>query len=207
MLGKPWAVPPEWPGETAFIVAGGPSVRGQPLELLRGRRAIAVNTSWEAVPWAAFLFFGDSRWWREHRERTGIYAGRIVTVSRHAVGPGLLRLDKHRPPPALRAERTAVAQSRTSLAGAIGLAVHLGAARLVLLGADGGPAPDGRTHHHAPHPWPPRPDCWGPQLAELRALAPALAARRIAVRNASPGTRIDWWPVARLEDCLGNDWT
>ena len=66
-----WSVPRAWPGETAYIVAGGPSVAWQDLGLLRGRRVIAVNSSWEAVPWAAILLFADLRWWQANAVRAG----------------------------------------------------------------------------------------------------------------------------------------
>ena len=56
-----WSVPREWPGETAFIVGGGPSVLGQDLDALRGRRVIVINSSVYAVPGADFLFFDDHR--------------------------------------------------------------------------------------------------------------------------------------------------
>lgn len=197
-----WSVPPEWKGETAYIVAGGPSVAQQNLELLRGRKVVAVNTSWEAVPWAAFLFFADLRWWQANAVRVGTFAGRIVTCSKIAVAPGLLHLDKIRPPPVLAAKPHQVAMQRTSLAGGIGLLVHAGVARIVLLGADMKAAPDGRTHHHRTHGWPAKPGCWDKQLLELKAMAPALAERSIEVINTSLESRIDWWPKRPLADCL-----
>jgi hypothetical protein len=67
-----WNVTPEWAGETVFIVAGGPSVAAQNLDVLAGRKVIAVNSSYERVPGADVLFFGDCRWWDEHRERDAL---------------------------------------------------------------------------------------------------------------------------------------
>jgi hypothetical protein len=63
-----WRVAPEWADETAFIVAGGTSVQQLDLALLRGRRVIAVNSSYEVVPFADFLFFNDASWWETHRK-------------------------------------------------------------------------------------------------------------------------------------------
>src|SRR4029450_12910778 len=78
-----WSVPREWPGETVFIVGGGPSVLQQDLGLLRGRRVIVINSSFYSVPWADILYFGDYRWWNEPENKAAIagFAGRAVTVS------------------------------------------------------------------------------------------------------------------------------
>lgn len=58
---------PDWRGETAVIVASGPSAKDQPLESARGRcRFIAVNQSWELAPWADILYGCDFRWWKAH---------------------------------------------------------------------------------------------------------------------------------------------
>jgi hypothetical protein len=198
----PWSASPEWKGEAVFIIAGGPSVAQQDLGPLRGRRTIAINSSWEAAPLASVLFFGDERWWRHNRERLAGFGGRIVTVAKFVAEPGLLRMEKRRPPPALASERTALAMRYTSLAGAINLAVHLGAARLVLLGADLKAAANGRTHHHKDHPWPAKPGCWDKQLVEVRAMAGPLAALGIEVVNTSMESRIDWWAKRPLVDCL-----
>ena len=79
-----YPVPREWPGETVFIVGGGPSVLGVDLEALRGRRVIAINSSVYAVPWADILYFGDWRWWHEPENKAAVasFPGRVVTTSR-----------------------------------------------------------------------------------------------------------------------------
>jgi hypothetical protein len=201
-----WRVAPEWAGETAFIVAGGTSVLGQDLSRLRGRRVIVVNSSYEAVPFADFLFFGDASWWETHyrREALAVFAGRVVTVSVRAVGERLLRLRRRVPPPGLSLDPSCVVSERTSLQGAINLAVHLGAKRIVLLGADMCRARDGRSHHHSPHPRPNKPGnrTWDIQMTQLRLIAAPLRTLGIEVINTSPISRIDWWPRAELAGCL-----
>jgi hypothetical protein len=199
-----WQVPREWPDETAFIIAGGPSVASQPVELLDGRRVIVVNSSYALVPWAPFLFFGDSRWWGDHAERVlSIFRGRIVTAAAEArPSERLLKLRKQQPP-GLAEDTNAVRMRRTSLSGAINLAAHLGAAQIVLLGADGGPDASGRTHHHAPHRWDQLTHCWRDQRSDMETLVAPLAARGIRVINASPGSKLaDLWPVMPLCEAL-----
>ena len=209
-----WIVPRAWEGETAFIVASGPSRLSQGIERLEGRRGIAINSSGFDVPWADYLFSGDGRWlnlWRDTLIRD--WPGRVVTYARSANWPGLKRLVKLDPPSVGRRSATAAATGistdprsvvcrRTSLQGAINLAVLLGARRVVLLGADGGPSADGATHAHAPHPWPQKPGCWDEQLVDLKTAVAPLAQLGVEVLNASPGSRLKLWPITTLDEVL-----
>jgi hypothetical protein len=215
MSGPAWFIPPAWAGQTCFIVGGGPSVAVQPIERLRGRRVIALNSSYLAVPFADFLLFADTRWYEQHRGRREFqaFAGQRVTCSPHIHDERIWRL-RRRNPPGLAGELDAVVMSRTVMAAALNMAAHLAAARIVMLGLDGQPAPidladlvargfpaelAGRTHHHEPHPWPQREGCWNEQRAELATLVEPLAQRGISVVNASPNTAVDLWPVTPLE--------
>lgn len=153
-----WTVTPEWKGETVFIIGGGTSVCRQNVSRLEGRKVIAVNSSYEVAPFAQILFFGDNRWWQEHRYRAALvdFKGRLVTVSEAADGERLIKLKRVRPGgngPGLATKPDTLASQKTSLQGAMNLAFHLGAARIVLLGADMRRADDGRSHHHSPHKW------------------------------------------------------
>src|SRR6266404_2056010 len=75
-----WTVTPEWQGETAFLICGGPSVLDQNIDLLRGRKVMVVNSSCYRIPWADILFFGDERWGREYSEAVDAFRGRVVSV-------------------------------------------------------------------------------------------------------------------------------
>src|SRR5262245_61376208 len=134
-----WTVPCEWPGETLFIIAGGPSVRGQDLEQLRGRRIIVINSSIHAVPWADFLYFGDWRWWNEPENAAAVaaFAGRAVTVSQN-VGNEKILVCRQGKPPGLSFARDMLMQKWTSLTAATNLAAHLvgPGGTIVWLGAD-----------------------------------------------------------------------
>lgn len=197
-----WTCPKLWPGETAFIVAGGPSVADLDLRALDGRRVIAVNSSVCAVMAAEFLYFGDARWWEANRDRIGGYAGTIVSTARSVISPRVKRMRKIKLPPGLALDPSSLVMQRTSLSGAINLAVHLGATQVVLLGADMQAAPDGRTHHHAPHRWPQRPGCWDEQLGELRFMVEPLRRLGVEVINCSAASRIDFWPKASFVSFL-----
>lgn len=195
------------------------------------RKVIAINSSYVIAPFADILFFADERWWRGepdrgivgHRDRKEFQAfaagvslrpiGRpeaippmaplLVTTSPHVHDDRVLRL-RRGPPPGLAEDRSTVTLCWTSVTAAINIAVHLGVVRIVLIGVDGGPgpAPDCRTHHHEPHPWPARTENWGKQAADLVSLAGPLATRGIIVLNACPDSAIFCWPRMTLTDAL-----
>lgn len=195
----------EWEGATAFLIVGGPSVREQNVELLRGRYVMVVNSSYQLAPWADFLFFADSRWYRAHQDRLKFFKGRIVTTSAIFSDRRLLKV---RPVPskALVTDKPdAVAFRHTSSQGAMNVLVHLGVKRIVLLGLDMAKAADGTTHHHVPHDWPQRATCWDTQKVHLAKMAAPLAALGIQVINTSLVSRVDWWPKRSLADVINEE--
>jgi hypothetical protein len=199
-----WSVPCEWPGEVVFIIGGGPSVLGQDLESLRGRRVIAINSSIHAVPWADCLFFGDWRWWNESENAAAVakFKGSVVTTTKMKTDPKV-KICKKANPPGLAFERDSLMQRWTSLTAATNLAAHLvgrGGA-IIWLGADGKITPE-RTHHHKPHPWPHKPDAYAKQSIDLMTIAPSLWQMGVAAFNASPGTAFTMLPSINLDDVL-----
>jgi hypothetical protein len=202
---KWWSVTPEWQGQIAFLVGGGPSVLSQDLELLRGRHVIAINSSYQRVPFADILFFGDLRWWLEHRVALDRFAGRIVTCRPNVPcdltsgGRSIFSLQRQNPP-GLATIATRVMFRRTSYASAINLAVHLGVQRIVTLGLDGQAAPNGRTHHHEQHKWVRRADSWREQRKDFATLVEPLKAAGVELLNASPGSAVPFWPIVDLKD-------
>jgi hypothetical protein len=55
---------------------------------------------------------------------------------------------------------------------------------------------------HKPHSRATEPKVWGWQREELSAVAPALDARGVKLLNASPGSKIPFWPIVDLEDVV-----
>ncbi len=195
-------MPRDWPGETVFIIGGGPSVNGLDLDVLKDRKVIAINSSYLRTPFAQYLFAGDQRWLRHHRKQLSGFSGILVTCTDMKEWPSLKRLGKISPPPGLSKRPTEVVCRRTSLQGAINVAVHLGVSRIVLVGADGCADEKGRTHHHASHPWPHRADAFAEQLSDLTTAVEPLAALDIEVVNANPKSAIGLWPKAEFANCI-----
>lgn len=198
----------EWEGETAFLICGGPSVASQDIDALRGptRRIMVVNSSVYLVPWADFLFFGDERWEVENRSAVKTFPGRVLSSSYgnvHCSYIDFLRRPKPSETPAgLSPDPSEAWLRHTSVRGAINVLCHLGVSTIVTLGLDGGPDAAGRIHHHTPHPRGMNKDIWTLQRDEFAGVAPALTARGVTLLNASPGSKIPFWPIVNLETCL-----
>lgn len=198
-----WSVPRDWEGLTAILVAGGPSVeRYKPLDrVLRGRKVVAINSSFEDAPFADVLIFGDARWWR-HNERNvrKRFKGEIVTIA--AIKSDGVKQCRKSNPPGLSADPCELMMRRTTATAAINFLAHKGVSRIIALGFDGKRSPDGRTHHHPAHPWPQRPDCWVEQRKDLETIAKPLRKLGIELVNASPGSVLDLWPIVDLREVL-----
>jgi hypothetical protein len=194
-----WIPERVWEGRTVCVAAGGASVGRLSLPLLHGVPTIAVNSSAFLFPRAELVFSMDARWLHAYRARMEPRGG-VATDNDHRRlrdWPGLLRLRRGKAE-GLSDDPGEVAGYWTSLHGAINLAVHMGAARLVVIGADGHGG-----YHHGPYPWRGVPTKFGLMGRELATTVDPLARLGVSIVNCSPGTRWDFWPKAdRLEDCI-----
>lgn len=189
-----WSVPRDWAGETVFILAGGPSVLDLDLSLLKGRRVIAINSAWKAYPDADALFFADWRWWTQFKPQ---FEG--LCVSTGGSDNRVKKLVKVAPD-AMATDPRNLALKSTSVTGAINLALHFGAAKIVLLGVDGKLSTAGRRHcHDEKYPWAMKAGCFDEHAAEFRKIAPSIP---VPVLNCSPASTLDAWPKMTLEQAL-----
>lgn len=64
MCCKPGDDWPDWQGQTAIIVATGPSANAECMSTARDRaRVIVIKESWRLAPWADVLYGSDRGWW------------------------------------------------------------------------------------------------------------------------------------------------
>lgn len=196
-------VPRLWPGATVVCLGSGPSLTQDDVAYCRGRsRVIAIKNTIELAPWADVLYGagadgGGHTWWqRQGRslEHTGL---RYTLDARSHDVASVLKIDRDG---GLSDDPGKLCTGHHSGYQAIGLAVHLGAAKIVLLGYD--MQPTGGEHHYFgrhPHgrglPY----DLflyWFPTIVE------PLKARGVTVVNASRQTALDIFPRMRIEEAL-----
>lgn len=207
-----WKVPREWVGQTAYIVAGGPSFTKDHAEALRGQHVIAINSAIATIPFAEVLLFCDKRWWTGHygqnvqwkmcgRNTTKNFKGLIVSNARFMDDDRVKSLGKIKPPRWSR-DPSILTSRWSSVTAAINYADLAGASRIVLCGVDGKLAHDGTRHNHGIHyPWALKPESFQRHAEEFQMAAVHLNGR-VDVINANPFSWHDVWPRRRLEELL-----
>lgn len=194
-------VPRLWPCATIVCVGGGPSLTPEDVARCRGRaRVLAINDAYRLAPWADVLYACDAKWWRWH-EGVPTFMGLKYSLDRAAATwPGVTVLantgedDLERSPHGLKTGRNSGFQ-------AMNLAVHLGAARILLLGYDmqtGGPR---RSHWFGDHP-----DRvvspYSTFIDRFRTIVSPLQQLGVEVINCSRQTALHVFPCRPLEDVL-----
>ncbi|MEY9098887.1 hypothetical protein ABIA24_001796 [Sinorhizobium fredii] len=183
---------PNWEGETAVVVASGPSAADVVLELGKGRaRFLAVKDAWKLCPWADHLYACDHHWWEAHR---GVveFKGRRIAYDARTVekwrGLNFLKVEISKAHQTLRFEAVGhVGWGGNSGFHALNLALQFGAARVLLVGFD--MRVDRGKHFFGPHAYtkerPSEANCakW---REILDGQAGAIAARGVEVINCSP---------------------
>ncbi len=207
------SVPKLWPGETVVVIGGGPSLTHEDVAYCRDKaHVVAVKEAGccripgqvAPAPWAEVLYAADEKYWRFVQgapEFAGLKYAIEQREGERQMGdwPGLqvLRnLGEH----GLETDPTGLRTGFNSGYQAINLAVHLGAAKIVLLGFDCWRGPDGHnwfgphpTHIESPYPV---------FLQAFNTIVAPLKAAGVDVVNCSPTTMLRAFPRADLRDVL-----
>jgi hypothetical protein len=199
-----------FPNSTVVCLASGPSLTREDVASCRGQaRVIAVNDTHRWAPWADALYACDAKWWMYHQgvpSFTGLkYAlaptRRDVRTS-ETFAPGVQVL-RNTGPDGLELDPTGLRHGRNSGYQAVGLAVHLGASRIVLLGYDLHAPDGGKSHFFGDHPDELRKTSpYGEFRRAFGTLVGPLRELGITVINASRRTALTAFPRMALADAL-----
>lgn len=175
-----------WQGKTVACIASGPSLTRIDCELISAANlpTIAVNNSWQLVPFAQVIYAGDCAWWSQHIKSIDIPAERW-TCSRSAA-------DKH------KINFHYAYGAFNSGLRAIELAIEFGASKIILLGYDC--TVKYGKHWHEDHPGTRNPNAnkcnaWKKQFSRL-------AKSRATIINCSRVTALDCYIKKSLEEVL-----
>lgn len=197
---SPVTVPRLWPGETIAILASGPSLA--PADVARvlaaGLHIIAIKEAQRLAPAADVLYACDSKWWRHFGPSlcgfNGLrYALETTPYAQQLRNSGMTGLDL---------DPTALRTGKNSGFQAVNLAVHLGAARVILLGFD---MQTGKTgdHFFGAHRYP---GASVPKYLDFRecfqTIVAPLKAAGVEVLNATPDSALDAFPRVSLDEAL-----
>ncbi|UFX41926.1 hypothetical protein HAP47_0021760 [Bradyrhizobium sp. 41S5] len=128
---------PDWSGETAVIVASGPSATHVDLAQAKGKaKLITINDSWRLAPWADALYAHDEAWWDVW---SGVPSFNGLKISGQRTNPKwdvkLARINKYRDEILVEPDGTIGWGSHGGF-HALNLAIQFGARRIVLVGYD-----------------------------------------------------------------------
>ena len=208
-----WTVPRAWPGETVFILAGGPSLKSFDRNLLKGRRVITINDSWRLMPWADVHYFCDARWWQQqHARERYAHSGeafrhvaasdRWVTIAKVCESHQMVRVLKNTGQLGLEEDPAGLRTGNNSGFQAINLAYHYGVKRIVLLGYDMHVQGKVSHWHDEERSANFQSHCERHFLPCFQSLVRPLAEAGVEVINATPGSALTLWPHLPLEEAV-----
>lgn len=199
---------PDWRGETAILVASGPSAKDVSLVLAKGKaRFLAINSSWKLCPWADALYACDWAWWNNN---TGCpeFEGLKLSIDRRTCqdypqwGVHKVTCDKGTDMLVLNKFNT-IGWGGNSGFGALNLAVQFGATKIILVGYD--MRVDFGSHWHGDHPAGMHNPKSGNVVRWCRAVdgaAKQLKPVGVEVINCSPISALQNYPKMTLAEAL-----
>lgn len=206
---------PDWSGQTAVVVGGGPSAKDAGLDLARGRaRVIVVNEGYRLAPWADVLYASDQPWWQQKRgcqEFKGLRVSQSDAAAKMYPGIRQVRLVRtgqiaRKPKGLLAAGSDDRGKGASSGFQALNLAVQFGPKRIVLVGYD--MTISHGVHWHGEHKGPlgnPTDQGVARWRATLDRQAAYFDAIGVTVINASPISALVNYPKMSLEQALGSE--
>lgn len=196
-------VPKLWPGGTVVCMASGPSLTQDDADYCRGKAdgVIVCNTTYQRAPWADVLIASDLRWWNWHKGAKD-FPGLKYATSQHIKWAGVQIL-KNTGPKGLELDPTGLRHGINTGYRAINLAVHFGAARILLLGYDMKRGEDEKRleHWHGDHPIPSR-SHYPTFIKYFASLVEPLKEIGVEIVNCTPGSALECFPKADLRDVL-----
>lgn len=198
---RPDAYAGRWAGQTVVCIASGPSLTQEDVDYVRGKaRVIVVNNGFRLAPWADVLHACDHQWWREYgTEVSQRFRGERWTLDRTAAEQyGAVHMPWEKRAGLPPADADYIHTGRDGGYQIISLAIHFGAAPIVLLGYDHQNT-DGRIHWHDDHPGElhqqPK---WARRIEAMQLLARDAAARGVRIVNCSRRSALrcfEWKPL------------
>lgn len=177
-------------------IGTGPSLTTDQVDRCRGHQVIAVNDAYGLAPWANILYATDGKWWRVHIDAVrATFRGELYTTDKNAAKAHELRYIEGRHAPGLG--QGVIHYGSNSGYAAVNLAYILGAKRIVLLGYDLG-------YEHKSH-------FFGDHCPALQEATPfgrfiewfkSIDAERYDIVNATPGSRLNHFPMMTLGEAL-----
>jgi hypothetical protein len=197
-----WEIPKDWAGQRAAIIASGPSLTAEQVDVVRraGIKTVAVNDAYRMAPWADVLYFCDAQWWSWHKAALAGWQGEIVRLEspEHDFGDPRIKVLRNCGTDGFTEQRDGVMNGLGSGYQALHMVAHRGASEIYLLGFDCKTV-NGKKHFFGEHPnrsnqpleqW----------VIRFNGLASILKAKGVRVINCTPGSALTCFPMMDIND-------
>lgn len=202
-------IPTDWTGQTAVVIASGPSLLPEDVDWCRGKaKVVAVSNNWRLAPWADAMYAADFKWWNCHAANVEFAGEKWCGTEEAATRFGLRLL----PVTKIGEDKKTNESFGLTSAGvnrgggnsgfqAVNFALLRGAARILLLGFDM-QATGGRKHWFGDHPAPMNTNSDYPAWQRAMDAAAASVPAGVEIINCSRETALTAYRRARIQECL-----
>ncbi len=199
-----------WDKQPVYVLAGGPSIRDQNLELLKNKIVVGVNNSYLFGDWVNCCWFGDRRWFHWHKEDLIKFKGLIYTCAPEdsSYFKNIIIVERDiKKKYGISNNPNKVSWNGNSGSSCIDFCIKMGASTVILLGFDMTISKDHLTHWHGGHPKgsmsnKPASMPYNRFLNSFKPIKEDCAALGIEVINTSPISKIKEFPFISLEECV-----
>lgn len=201
----------DWKTRPALIIAAGPSLTAADCELVRLARerdevrVVSVSNAWKhCATWADAFFSADRRYWKHYLPqmlKAGVPKAKMVTTCNLTEQQdNIMRVRM--------ANRPGLGLAEVNTGGnsgymGINLAYLFGARKIILLGLDCQPGPNGEKHFDGSHPMPlTQHQPFGEWIKRFKTLAEDCEKRGVDVINCSRATALTCFKRGDLKEVV-----
>ena len=195
-------VPRQWEGQTAVLIASGPSLAKEDIDYCQGKaRVLAVNDNFKLALWADVLYACDPDWW-EYYQGVPEFHGQKWCANLTASNRYELNYVSGDHKPGISFDPELLHYGSNSGYQALNLAVLFGAKKIVLLGYDM-QRTKGEMHWFGPHPGKlNKSSNYAPWIEAFKSAVLDLEKQDISVINCTRETALDCFPRKELHGVL-----
>ena len=198
-----WTIPKMWPGATCYLIGGGPSLANlteEEFSIIKKRRMIVVNNSYQLFPESEFLFFMDHQWYKEHEVKLASYHGIKVSIANQLKDRSIVKHLIRGSKTMLSLDPTIVNNGNCSGYGALNLAFHLGVHRIILVGFDMRIV-DSQHNYHTDHKRKMKDDIYQREyIPNFETIKEPMQKEGVTIFNATPESALKCFPFIDLKE-------
>ncbi len=192
--------------QSAYIIAGGPSLTNFKWDRLDNLFTIAINRAYEVVPTADIVYFTDEDYYKTHLDDMLKHSGRLLKGCVNKAGKYHKRIERVdiKAGKGLSNPRTAIHHGRNSTFAALDLAIRWGIKTIYLLGVDM-KWDKNKSHWHSGHKRIDGEAALKGFMTPYKEAAPMIKRQGVEVININNNTSLNVFPIIKYEEHFGEN--